>query len=84
MSATEAISEGAEGILLESLLEGVAEYYSVELGEKTLRGMTENALVCKVNGSVPLGYAPTEDGHYQIDPTYAPLSLRSTRCIEAV
>ena len=73
VSATEAISEGAEGILLESLLEGVAEYYSVELGEKTLRGMTENALACKVNGSVPLGYAPTEDGHYQIDPTYAPV-----------
>ena len=37
VSATEAISEGAEGILLESLLEGVAEYYSVELAEKTLR-----------------------------------------------
>ena len=27
ISATEAISEGAEGILLESLLEGLAEYY---------------------------------------------------------
>ena len=73
VSATEAISEGAEGILLESLLEGVAEYYSVELAEKTLRGMTENALNCKVNGSVPLGYKPTEDGHYQIDPIYAPI-----------
>ena len=35
--------------------------------------MTENALACKVNGSVPLGYTPTEDGHYQIDPTYAPV-----------
>ena len=73
VSATEAISEGAEGILLESLLEGVAEYYSVGLAEKTLRGMTENALACKVNGSVPLGYVPSEDGHYQIDPTYAPI-----------
>ena len=73
VSATEAISEGAEGILLESLLEGVAEYYSVELAEKTLRGMTENALACKVNGSVPLGYVATEDGHYQIDPLYAPI-----------
>ena len=73
VSATEAISEGAEGILLESLLEGVAEYYSVELAEKTLRGMTENALACKINGSVPLGYMPTEDGHYQIDPIYAPI-----------
>ena len=75
VSATEAISEGAEGILLESLLEGVAEYYSVELAEKTLRGMTENALNCKVNGSVPLGYVPTADKHYQIDPIYAPITV---------
>lgn len=28
ISATESISEGAEGILLESMLEGMAEYYS--------------------------------------------------------
>ena len=43
-SATETISEGAEGILLESLLEGMAEYYSAELSEKVVRGLTENAL----------------------------------------
>lgn len=56
ISATEAISEGAEGILLESLLEGMAEYYSLELAEKTLRGMTENALACKSNGGIlPIG-----------------------------
>lgn len=34
VSITETISQGAEGILLESLLEGMAEYYSVELAEK--------------------------------------------------
>lgn len=75
VSITEAISEGAEGILLEALLEGMAEYYSVELAEKTLRGMTENALACKVNGTVPLGYVATEDKHYQIDPMYAPIII---------
>lgn len=75
MSITEAISEGAEGILLEALLEGMAEYYSVELAEKTLRGMTENAFACKVNGTVPLGYVATEDKHYQIDPIYAPIVI---------
>ena len=31
ISATEAISEGAEGIILESLLEGMAEYYSADV-----------------------------------------------------
>lgn len=73
ISATEAISEGAEGILLESLLEGMAEYYSVELAEKTLRGMTENALACKSNGGIPpIGYVADENLHYQIDPVLAP------------
>ena len=34
VSATEVISDGAEGIILESMLEGFAEYYSVDLSEK--------------------------------------------------
>ena len=50
ISATEVISEGAEGIILESVLEGFAEYYSAELSEKVIRGMTENALKCQYNG----------------------------------
>jgi DNA invertase Pin-like site-specific DNA recombinase len=51
VSATETISQGAEGILLESLLEGYAEYYSAELSEKVIRGMKGNALKCKYNKS---------------------------------
>lgn len=50
ISATEVISEGAEGIILESVLEGYAEYYSAELSEKVIRGMTDNALKCQYNG----------------------------------
>ena len=38
MSATEIISEGPEGIILESVLEGYAEYYSADLAEKVVRG----------------------------------------------
>ena len=34
LSATEPIPEGSSGILIESLLEGIAEYYSAELAEK--------------------------------------------------
>ena len=34
MSATEIISEGPEGIILESVLEGYAEYYSADLVRK--------------------------------------------------
>ena len=44
VSATEVISSGADGILLESVLEGFAEYYSADLAEKVNRGMTENVL----------------------------------------
>ena len=44
VSATEVISEGAEGIILESVLEGYAEYYSADLSEKVIRGRKENVL----------------------------------------
>ncbi len=41
LSAMENISDTPEGIILESLLEGMAEYYSVELSQKVKRGMKE-------------------------------------------
>lgn len=73
VSATEQISEGAEGIILESVLEGFAEYYSAELPEKVIRGMTENALKCQYNGGcVPVGYTIDENKRYQIDEQTAP------------
>ena len=74
ISATEAISDGAEGILLESMLEGLAEYYSVELGVKVKRGLTENALKARHNGGViPYGLMVNEDRLYQPDPLTAPV-----------
>ena len=55
ISATEQISSDPSWILLESMLEGYAEYYSAELSEKVKRGMTENALKGVWNGGqVPL------------------------------
>lgn len=78
MSATESISEGAEGILLESMLEGMAEYYSAELSEKVVRGLTENALKCKYNGGkIPIGYQIDENQFYQINPVTAPAVLQA-------
>ena len=76
VSATEAISAGAEGILLESMLEGMAEYYSAELSEKVIRGLTENALKCKYNGgTLPIGYIIDSEQYFQIDPLTAPAVL---------
>ncbi|MDR3314225.1 MAG: recombinase family protein [Oscillospiraceae bacterium] len=72
--AKESIPDGPEGILLESVLEGSAEYYSANLSQNIRRGMTENALQCKVNnGSLPLGYCKGVDGKYAIEPAAAAL-----------
>ncbi|MFV0275524.1 MAG: recombinase family protein [Bacilli bacterium] len=57
LSSMEKISEDASGILMEGMLETIAEYYSAELGEKLKRGMGVNAKKCYYNGgSVPLGF----------------------------
>ena len=42
ISATEYIPDSPEGIILESMLEGYAEYYSAELSQKIRRGMNES------------------------------------------
>ena len=73
VSATEVISAGPEGIILESVLEGYAEYYSADLSEKVVRGMTENALKGIYNGgTIPFGYMIDETRHYQPDPLLTP------------
>lgn len=67
--AAEAIPDGPEGIILESLMEGLAEYYSAELAQKIKRGMHESALKCQSTGSGrPLGYRVDEQKRFQIDP----------------
>ena len=75
VSATENITEGPEGIILESMLEGMAEYYSAELSEKIQRGQKENALKCRNNGGrVPLGYRVNKTTQQlEIEPLTAPI-----------
>lgn len=58
-SATEAVGDGPESILLESMLEGLAEYYSVALAENVRRGQLGNAMKCKHNGVRTFGYGQT-------------------------
>lgn len=66
VSVKEAIPDGPEGIILESMLEGMAEYYSANLSQNIRRGMEENALNCKSNGMYLLGYR-VEDHRYVVD-----------------
>lgn len=77
ISAKENITNDPSGVILESVLEGMAEYYSLELAQKVLRGMTENALAGKwLNGPAPLGYKLDENKRLIIDERTAPVVLK--------
>lgn len=67
--AAEAIPEGPEGIILESLMEGLAEYYSAELSQKIRRGIRESALKAHcTGGNLALGYKIAPDKSFEIEP----------------
>lgn len=73
VSVRENVAEGAAGILLKSVLQGMAEWYSADLSEKVLRGMTDNALKCKwTSGHIPFGYTRDAEKHLVVDPERAP------------
>ena len=78
VSATEPISEGPAGIMVKSMLTGMAEYYSAELSEKVVRGMTENVLKGKYNGgTIPIGFKVDEEKFFQVDPLKAPFVVEA-------
>ena len=78
ISVMEPIAEGSQGILVETLLEGMAEYYSAELSEKVIRGQTENALKGKCTGGTgTIGYKIDGDRFYHLDPLTSPLVLEA-------
>lgn len=56
LSAMENIPETPEGVLLESLLEGMNQYFSEELAQKVSRGLHESRMKGHCIGSVPYGY----------------------------
>lgn len=70
--ARETISDGAEGIILESVLEGFAEYYSANLAENVKRGNYESVSELKTMGKKYLGLTD-ENGHFAIDRETAPI-----------
>lgn len=73
ISATENISDDPEGIILESVLEGMAEFYSAELAQKINRGLRESAYKHNsIGGQIPLGYK-TEGKKLVIDEETAPI-----------
>ena len=76
LSARENISDDASGVLMEAVLEGMAEYFSAELSQKVKRGMALTAQKCEFTGSgVPLGYKIV-DKKFAIDEETAPIVKR--------
>lgn len=72
ISITEDFSDSKESVLIESLMEGLAEYYSLALAENVKRGMNSNAEKALVNGKPPEGYK-IENKKFVIDETRAPI-----------
>lgn len=53
LSAMENIPESPEGIILESILEGMNQYYSLELAQKVSRGLHESRAKGQFTGGTP-------------------------------
>lgn len=69
VSVTENLDGSPESIILESVLEGMAEYYSKNLAREVMKGMRETAYQCKhTGGRPPLGYDVGPDRKYVINP----------------
>lgn len=69
----ESIPDSPEGVILESVLEGLAEYYSLQLSQNIRRGIAESAEKCQVTGgNRPLGYKTGADMKFEIDEETAP------------
>ena len=72
ISVLENLDDSPESVILESVLEGMAEYYSKNLAREVRKGMNENALKAKHNGGIPpLGYDVTPDKGYALNQTEA-------------
>lgn len=73
ISAMENVGEGDESILLEALLEASAEYYSLDLKKKILRGQRETIAKGRwCGGPIPYGYKAV-DGKLVADEKTAPI-----------
>lgn len=74
VSVMENISDNPEGIILEGLLESLAEYYSANLAENVKRGLRESREKgIWTYGLPPIGYK-LQDKRLVIDPETAPLA----------
>lgn len=74
--AKESIPDGPEGIVLESVMEGFAEYYSANLSQNVRRGNYDSALKRQTLGQTVLGLRAGPDKRWELDPATAPVVRR--------
>lgn len=68
VSVTEQVDDSPESVILESVIEGMAEHYLKNLARETLKGLMENSYKCLNNGGKPpLGYDVNEEKKYVIN-----------------
>jgi site-specific DNA recombinase len=69
VSVLEPLDGSPESVILESVLEGMAEYYSKNLAREVMKGLRQNAQKCLWNGGrPPLGYVVNKDRKLEIEP----------------
>ena len=72
IAVAEDFGQGHHAVLMESVLEGLAEFYSLELAAETMKGLMVNARKCKYNGGhVLYGYRVNEGKYYEVEPAEA-------------
>lgn len=73
LSVLENLDDTPESVILESVLEGMAEYYSRNLSREVMKGLKENAYQCKHTGGLPpIGYS--------VDPTTKKYIINEEEC----
>jgi len=73
VSVLERLSDDPESIILESVLEGMNEYYSKNLSRETRKGLYQRAKQGKACGNIPLGLSTDKDGRFIICPEEVPI-----------
>ena len=67
-SVLENLDDSPESVIMEAVLEGMAEYYSKNLAREVRKGMNENALKCmSTGGAPPFGYSLTNEKKFEIN-----------------
>ncbi len=68
VSVLENLDNSPESLILESVIEGMAQYYSANLAREVAKGQRENGLRAMHNGGdAPLGYDVTNNKRYAIN-----------------